>query len=191
MSNSPVTYIPNFVEAPSIWFDRLWFELDWEKRPDAPRKEYWTNLFGRSYTYGRGAGERTYHSKADHPLIKTCRADLAERFGFVLEGCFLNGYGTARDWLGWHADDDPAIDHTKPIAVVTVGQGRVIKFREVIEPRTAESKAVYGEAESLMLEAGSLLLMHAGMQATHEHCIPKAGFEVKPRISMTFRGLVA
>jgi hypothetical protein len=39
------------------------------------------------------------------------------------------------------------------------------------------------------LAPGSLFLMHAGMQATHEHRIPKVGHEVKPRISMTYRGL--
>jgi hypothetical protein len=33
---------------------------------------------------------------------------------------FLNGYGTNRDWLGWHADDDSGIDHTYPIAGVTL-----------------------------------------------------------------------
>lgn len=191
MSTPPVTYIPNFVEFPAIWFDRLWSELAWEKRPDAPRKEYWTNLFGRSYTYGRGAGERTYDARPDHPLIVAARTELADRFGFMLEGCFLNGYGTSRDWLGWHADDDPGIDHTKPIAVITVGQGRPIEFREVLEPKTETSKAVYGPVERVMLESGSLLLMHAGMQATHEHRIPKLGHEVKPRISMTYRGLVA
>lgn len=189
MSGSPVTYVPGFVSLPDAWFRRLWDELDWERRPDAPRQEYWTNLLDRPYTYGRGAGERTYLPKPTHPLIDEARGMLSERHGALLEGCFLNGYGTKRDWLGWHEDDDPGIDHSKPIAVITVGQGRNIQFREVLEPARPGSKGSYGPVETLMLESGSLLLMHAGMQHTHQHRIPKADFEAKPRISMTYRGL--
>lgn len=191
MCTSPVTYIPGFIADHENWFSRLWEELAWEKRPDAPRKEYWTNPMNRPYTYGRGAGERTYEAQPDHDLISAGRLAIYARFGDTLEGCFLNGYGTSRDWLGWHADDDPGIDHSKPIAVITVGQGRPIEFREVLEPKTEAAKAVYGPVERVMLESGSLLLMHGGMQATHEHRIPKLGHEVKPRISLTYRGLVA
>lgn len=189
--SSPVTYVPNFILDPDMAFAMLWNDLAWEKRPDAPRKEYWTNTFNLPYTYGRGAGERTYLPNVTHPMIEAVRNKLVTDYGFFLEGCFLNGYEGKRDWLGWHADDDPAIDHTKPIAVVTVGQGRNIQFRELLEPRTETTKAVYGETQTQMLASGSLLLMHAGMQSTHEHRIPKADFEAKPRISLTFRGLVA
>jgi hypothetical protein len=53
---SPVTYVPKFIHDQDAWFARLWGELAWERRPDAPRREYWTNLFGRPYTYGSGRG---------------------------------------------------------------------------------------------------------------------------------------
>ena len=187
---APVTYIPGFIVGPDACFEALWTQLAWERRLDAPRREYWTNTFDRPYTYGRGLGTRTYEPSPTHPIVDGIRERLAEDFGCVLEGCFLNGYEGKRDWLGWHSDDDPRIDHAKPIAVVTVGQGRNIQFREVLAPRTETTKAVHGETVTVMLEAGSLLLMHAGMQSTHEHRIPKADFEAKPRISLTYRGLV-
>jgi alkylated DNA repair dioxygenase AlkB len=132
---------------------------------------------------------RNYEHRADHPLVIEGRSLLQATQGVLLEGCFLNGYEDKRDWLNWHEDDDAGIDHGKPIGVITVGQGRNIQFREVFEPRTETSKGVYGQAETLMLEPGSLLLMHAGMQQTHQHRIPKADAEVKPRISLTYRGL--
>lgn len=189
MAPSPVTYVPGFVDDPDAWFSRLWAELAWERRPDAPRREYWTNTLERPYTYGRGAGVRTYEPRPAHPLVDEARNRLSDAYGFRLEGCFLNGYEGKRDWLGWHEDDDPGIDHSKPIAVITVGQGRNIQFREVMEPALPGFKGVHGPVETLMLESGSLLLMHAGMQSTHQHRIPKADFEAKPRISLTFRGL--
>jgi alkylated DNA repair dioxygenase AlkB len=188
---SPVTYIPNFVPDHAEWFARLWGELEWEQRPDAPRREYWTNLLNRPYTYGAGRGIRTYEPKMDHTLIIAGREKIADHVGVMLEGCFLNGYENSRNWLGWHEDDDPGIDHSKPIAVITIGQGRPIEFREVLERPGKGNKGVFGETVSVMLESGSLLLMHAGMQSTHQHRIPKVGHEVKPRISLTYRGLVA
>ena len=189
MDTSPVTYIPGFVPEHAALFARLWEELDWERRPDAPRREYWTNPEGRSYTYGSGAGVRTYGARPPHILVDAARDRLALAHGHLLEGCFLNGYEGKRDWLGWHADDDPGIEHSKPIAVITVGQGRNIQFREILVARTPDAKAVHGPVRTVMLEPGSLLLMHPGMQSTHEHRIPKADFEAKPRISLTFRGL--
>lgn len=185
-----VTYMTGFIENPDEWFSRLWNELDWERRPDAPRREYWTNLFGHSYTYGRGAGERTYESRPDHLLVIEAREKLKADFGIWLEGCFLNGYETSRDWLGWHSDDDPNIDHTKPIAIITVGQPRMIEFREVIEKPVPGTKGVFGPIEQQMLENGSLCLMGAGMQHTHQHRIPKVDRPVDPRISLTLRGLM-
>lgn len=186
-----ITYIAEFIADPQDWFDRLWIELDWEKRPDAPRKEYWTNLYGRSYTYGRGAGQRTYESRADHMLVIEARNLLVQKHGVFLEGCFLNGYETARDWLGWHSDDDPGIDHDKPIAVITVGQGRNIQWRQILKPRGEDGKGEYGPIQEQMLESGSLFLMHPGMQFTHQHRIPKASFAANPRISLTYRGLIS
>ena len=185
-----VVYIASFVPDPDIWFSTLWSELDWERRPDAPRREYWTTLRGRPYTYGRGQGVRTYEPKPDHPLVQDGRRRIQDAHGIWLEGCFLNGYETSRDWLGWHADDDAGIDHTKPIAIITVGQARAIQFRQIVEPMSETSKGVYGEPETVMLESGSLCLMDAGMQFTHQHRIPKAGSITQPRISLTYRGLL-
>jgi alkylated DNA repair dioxygenase AlkB len=191
MSEAVYTYVKDFVADPGAVFTALWEQLDWERRPDAPRREYWTNLLGRPYTYGRGQGVRTYEHRPEHGIIGTLREALAAQHGVVLEGCFLNGYETSRDWLGWHADDDPGIDHTKPIAVITVGQGRPIEFREVKRAPSKGDKGEFGDVITVPLEPGSLLLMHAGCQQTHQHRIPKIGHEVKPRISLTYRGLVA
>jgi alkylated DNA repair dioxygenase AlkB len=184
-------YKDDFISNSADLFSRLSTELDWEKRVDAPRMEYWTNTYNRSYTYGRGKGIRTYLAKKDHELIIEAREKLKSFTGDILEGCFLNFYETKRDWLGWHSDNDIGINHDKPIAVITVGQGRNIQFRKVIEISSEENKnGVYSDVETIMLKPGSLLLMLPGMQFTHQHRIPKADFEVKPRISLTFRGLV-
>jgi alkylated DNA repair dioxygenase AlkB len=180
---APVTYIPEFLTPlTSMAFHRqLRDELDWERREGAPRYEYWTNTFGRPYTYGRDLGRRTYEARYPHWLVDDARQRIQTQCGDFLEGCFLNRYVDGRDALGWHSDDDPSIDHTKPIAVITVGAGRAIQFK---------SQESGSHPVEQFLEPGSLLLMHAGMQSTHFHRIPKVGAVVGERISLTFRGLL-
>jgi alkylated DNA repair dioxygenase AlkB len=163
----------------------LWNELNWEKRSDAPRREYWTNTLNKPYSYGSGAGRRTYLPGPTHPVIEDCTDALEKELGFRYEACFLNGYETARDALGWHSDDDDGIDHNFPIAVISLyGEGPANGLRSIMV------KAINtDDIETFVLNDGSLFLMPAGSQFTHMHKIPKAGHVVRPRISLTYRKL--
>lgn len=144
------------------------------------RLEYWTNTFTQPYTYGQGKGIRTYGAQPDHVIIKGIRDRLETATGVFYEGCFLNYYRDGSDGIGWHSDDDPAIDHSKPIAVVTLGCGRRIEYKA----REPGSHPV-----GQFLSPGSLFVMKPGMQQTHFHRIPKDDHAVGERISLTFRSL--
>lgn len=72
------------------------------------------------------------------------------------------------------------MDSTRPIAIVSFGAARWIHFRE----------NATRNVDRVLLEAGSVLLMAAGMQQTHQHKIPKHEWPCDPRVSLTFRGLV-
>jgi alkylated DNA repair dioxygenase AlkB len=183
-------YKETFID-PDNKFNILWNELDWERRDDAPRREYWYNTLNRPYSYGRGAGLRTYYPRPTHSVIEGITDILETELGFRYEGCFLNSYETSRDALGWHSDDDPGIDHNYPIAVVSLyGDGPSNGFR-VIQTKKIASDSERSDIESFILKDGSLFLMDAGSQSTHLHRIPKAGFVAKPRISLTYRKLTA
>jgi alkylated DNA repair dioxygenase AlkB len=171
-------------------FNDLRTQLNWERRVDAPRSEYWTNTFNRPYTYGSEKHSRTYEAQPTHSHIEEIR-DLIMGYTKRLwdidagyEGCFLNMYTGGRDWLGWHADDDLGIDHSKPIAIVTLGDSRKLHWKEI------GSKGVESINEQLLTK-GSLFLMNPGMQQSHLHRIPKM-VEVDEnhcRISLTYRCL--
>lgn len=163
-------------------------ELDWLAVTEA-REEYWTNTRGADYTYGSGIGVRTYASQPNHPLIGMVRKliqnywrapnkDIAR-----WEGCFLNYYANAKNALGWHADDAEMIDHSQPIAVLSLGAERPIMIRPVNDPDPKQIKTI-------TLTHGSLFLMKPGMQQTHLHKIPRAPSECGGRISLTFRSLL-
>jgi len=179
----PIIYIPHFVENPNEKLAILQTTLEWERRGDAPRSEYYCNDFIEPYVYGRGIGRRTYLPRPYVPTILDIRAKLEEYAKCKFEVCFLNRYLNQSDQLGWHADASPEMDDARPIVTISLGAEREIWFR----PNGPENTQ---NITKLKLENGSCCLMLPGMQDTHQHRIPKASFQCGERISLTFRGYV-
>lgn len=200
MSTAPVTYWPDLAAAvgdPDEMFERL-MALDWTRRGNVPRDEIYFNDTDVPYTYGSGEHARTYHPDTKLPWpITAIRNELEGRLGCVLDVCFLNRYMTARDQLGWHADDSPEMDPRRPIVTVSFGGERDIMFRRkvaVIVPtaRSLGQAAALAPVERLILAHGSAAVMQPGMQQGWLHRIPKSSrSDIGPRISLTFRGYLS
>ena len=177
------TYIPDFIENPDDVLARLVSDLDWKRHGNVPRMEYYTSKLGLPYSYGVAAYAREYPSQPSHPIIEAVENKLNKATGASYEVCFLNRYEDQKDQLGWHADDSPEMDDSRPICIVSLGVEREIWFK----PQGGSADDVF----KLKLGHGSLCVMPAGMQDTHYHRIPKAGFTCGRRISLTYRGYVA
>lgn len=162
-------------------FATLRAELNWVRVDSTPRSEYYCNEINVPYTYGRGAGIRTYAPQPWHPTLLRIKQEVERILLLRFEVCFLNMYDDSRDHLGWHADDSPEMDDARPIVIVTLGAARPIQFRSNADPSAIDQ---------VVLESGSMCVMPAGMQDTHQHRIPKVGHDVGGRISLTFRGYV-
>jgi len=178
----PVTYNPSFMskdEADKAFNDLL-TGCAWVHRDTAPRQEYYVNAFNVSYTYGAVA--RTYEAQPEIEAIRNIRLKLEESTGTKFEVCFLNYYKDQTQHLGWHSDNSPEMDDNRPIAIISLGVEREIWFRPM---EKSDRKEV------LLLNHGSLALMHAGMQDTWQHRIPKCSRVCGGRISLTFRGYVS
>jgi alkylated DNA repair dioxygenase AlkB len=181
---TPITYIPDFLPNHEELFNSLWNGLAWVNVA-GPRIEYYVNDFGVPYTYGTPPYARTYDAQPDHPAIAEIREKLSKHTWTKYEVCFLNGYRDGKDQLGWHSDDSPEMDDARPIGIVSLGAAREIWFREI------PKGDVKPEVHKITLASGSLCLMHAGMQDTHQHRIPKSPLnKCPPRVSLTFRGYV-
>jgi alkylated DNA repair dioxygenase AlkB len=181
-----VEYIPGYVpkEIADAEFERLWNTIDWERRDGAPRREYWQNDYDLPYTYGSGNGVRTYEAKPWDAFVDLCRQQQNSENGWKLDCCFINGYETEKDALGWHADDSPEMNPEQPVTVISLGEERNIMFRPVGSKDPTEIQTV-------RLGHGSLLIMPPGFQQTHQHKIPKGDRQgMRPRISLTYRGMI-
>lgn len=180
---APVVYDSEFMTSRGYDVEEefnYYMSLDWDEFTKA-RKEIFFGTVDAAYTYGSGDYARTYYPRAMDASVLALGNAIAVAFGFKpFELCFMNRYDDARNALGWHADDAESIDHTRPIAVVSLGAERELWTK----PIGGDNSTV----EKFLLHKGSLLLMNAGMQGTHYHRIPKADRIVGPRISLTYRG---
>ena len=173
--------------AGDVTLQRLLDEVPWLRVADT-RSEFFMADAEVSYTYGRGRGERTYTSQPYCAGVRELRDRLNEELArgcfYPLNVCFLNRYDHEREHLGWHADDHPGTDHTRPIAVVSFGQARKIQWRLTSQ---ANGLPFPGEVHEELLEDGSLFVMPPGFQQQYQHRIPKGGRKFGPRVSLTFR----
>lgn len=185
--NSPVIYEEKFMADKGYDIEKefnYYMDLEWDEFRKA-RKEIFFATVNASYTYGAGEFAMTYHPRRMDSSVSELGQLISEYLGLdeTFELCFMNRYDNEHNALGWHADDADTIDHTRPIAVVSLGSERELWTKPVGGDNTT--------VEKFSLASGSLLIMKAGMQQTHLHRIPKAGRIVGPRISLTYRGYKA
>jgi alkylated DNA repair dioxygenase AlkB len=177
-----VHYDQHYVQSSYSIYEQLRNEVNWENR-EAPRAECF--MADRpeplSYTYGVGAGQRTYTSIEMHPTVLGIMKMLNAEFYSKYNICFLNYYESEKQHLGWHADDSPSQDTNHPIAVVSFGADRFIYIKE------KSYKGEIPESDRYLLSDGSLFIMPAKMQENYFHKIPKGDKPCGGRISLTFR----
>lgn len=183
---SPISYDRHFLTNYGYDVDEVFdyfLNIEWDERTSA-RREAFFSILKEPYSYGSGEFARTYHPrKMDYMVWNigyTISADDSIPY-HRFELCFLNRYDNERQALGWHADDSDSIDHTRPIAVISLGVEREIWIKPIGGNNS--------DVEKVLLHNGSLLIMRPGMQQTHLHRIPKHPAKCGTRISLTYRGL--
>ncbi len=144
-------------------------------------------LFGRQVSVPRLIayyGARGYrYSGRDHParplppLLESLRQQVETLSGYPFNAVLANYYRNGRDSMGYHRDNEGAID-SRCIASVSFGATRLMRFRH------RPSRSVIDQP----LAHGALLLMH-NCQTYWEHSLPKALRIQEPRINLTFRWL--
>ena len=164
------------------WMDRCVQNISW----DQPQ----VRVYGRWHLVPRLTGFLADHqvsyrySGAVHrgagwpdwfiPLLKEVKQACSCNFN----GCLLNLYRHGDDRMGWHADDEPEIDQSSPIASLSFGASRDFQLRHRHES---------GNKTSLSLADGDLLIMQSGCQQSWQHCIPQRKKISTMRLNLTFR----
>jgi alkylated DNA repair dioxygenase AlkB len=137
-----------------------------------PREEVWIGPYAYKFS------GRTLEPGAWTPEIEAIKDKIRARYGGDYNSVLLNRYANAQDSVSWHSDDEPEMDSKHPIASLSLGASRAFLFRPVSGKKPVQT---------YVLTSGSLLVMPAGFQQRHQHCVPKSKTPCGPRVNLTFR----
>lgn len=160
---------------------------------DTPWQQPKLKVFGKWHPSPRlisfygDPGLHYQYSKALHgtlgwtPRLLTLKHTIAQYCQCTFNCVLLNHYRDGRDTMGWHADDEQELGDQPTIASLSLGAARDIHFK---------SRAAKDKRFSLLLTAGSLLIMSGNTQKHWLHHLPKRARCTQPRINLTFRAIV-
>ena len=164
-----ITYKENFINKPDEFFERLITTVLWDDRMTARK----TASFGKAYNYS----QMDYPFQAFLPELEEINNKINVVIGFKPNNCLINYYLDGRSKMGYHSDQTDILEADTGIAIVSLGETRSLKFRNIANP---EQFLTYE------LPSGSLIYMTQAVQANWQHAIPKSDTN-NGRISLTFR----
>ncbi len=144
------------------------------KQHRTPRLTCWVADPGCSYRYS-GLQQRIHPWTDELSLL---RERLQQQLGVRFNSLLLNRYRDGADRMGWHADDEPELDVQAPIASLSLGVARDLRFR----PRQGTDASF-----ALNLADGDLLVMDPPSQRHWQHALPPRARVMAERINLTFR----
>ncbi|MFQ6537136.1 MULTISPECIES: alpha-ketoglutarate-dependent dioxygenase AlkB family protein [Aphanothece] len=203
---------PAWLDDADLWLERLLIEVPWKqewivlhgRRHPLPRLTAAMGDPGCHYSYSGVANPLEPWSSAVEELRRRVEAllyprdptqpsDAAPGFTNVL----LNLYRDGHDHMGWHADAEPSLDPTAPIASLSLGASRCFRLRPRTRPAptptpapTPNSDAGPLGALSLELGRGDLLVMDPPSQRHWQHQLPPRRRIRDARINLTFRRVI-
>jgi alkylated DNA repair dioxygenase AlkB len=173
-------YQDKFVYNPDEAYQVLLNEVSWVAVQER-RKEAFMAHEPTEYRYIPRDDAPIYTSQSYHPLVEYFEKLINTTFQIRMNLCFLNYYADQHQALGWHSDDGEIIDQEQPIVVISLGEIRQLWIRPL------GYKGDIPKENRYTLGNGSILIMPAGFQHTHQHKIPKGDRNMGGRISLTYR----
>ena len=183
MNIPPITLIDHWLNPAGSehLFTELLTTINWQdetitmfgKSISVPRKIAWYGDDDATYRYSG----ITHQPLPWIPAIHKLQRKLNEEHNLTFNSVLCNLYNDGMDYMGWHRDNEPELGPDPIIASVSLGESRRFLFRHILS----------GEKHEIMLNPGSLLLMHKGCQLEWKHSLPKMARIKRPRINLTFR----
>ena len=167
-----ITYIENFIDNPTELFNILTTTVKWDERMTARK----TASFGKAYNYS----QIDYPYQDFLPELVVMIEKLKPIIGFEPNNCLINFYMDGKSKMGYHSDQTDILETDTGIAIVSIGEPRNLKFRNIENP---------DQFLNYELTAGSLVYMTQEIQTKWQHSIPKSNTE-NGRISLTFRKII-
>lgn len=175
MSSSEIagaSYSGSFVSEPHHLYAQLVQHTDWDERMTSRK----TASYGKAYNYSQIA----YPDRPFPSELEQIRLQLILVLHFEPNNCLINYYPDGGSKMGFHSDQTDILEPGTGVAIVSLGDERILRFRNIAEPE---------RLVDYHLEPGSLFYMDQHVQSEWLHAIPKSG-SPRGRISLTYRRLL-
>lgn len=151
-------------------------------------------IFGKKYKIPRlndwyGSVDMNYSNInfEAKPLTKTLeqiRKKIEKETSSNYNSVLMNLYRNGNDSMGWHSDDENIYNPIAPIASLSLGGSRWMKFKKKTK------KGLGKKTLKLRLDTGDLIIMKYPTQEMLKHSIPKSSMNIDERINLTFRSVI-
>ncbi len=118
-----ITYIENFIDNTTELFNILTKTVKWDERMTARK----TASFGKAYNYS----QIDYPYQKFLPELETIINQLKPIIGFEANNCLINFYMDGKSKMGYHSDQTDILETDTGIAIVSIGETRTLKFRNI------------------------------------------------------------
>lgn len=167
-----IIYLDKFIENSLELYHFLLKNVNWDESMTARK----TASYGKAYNYS----QIEYPNQEFIPELQNIITEINPIIGFKPNNCLINFYKDGSSKMGYHSDQIDILQKNTGVAIVSLGETRQLKFRNIINPE---------ETINYELATGSLFYMTQDIQKHWQHAIPKSTTE-NGRISLTFRNIV-
>ncbi|KAF2332395.1 alpha-ketoglutarate-dependent dioxygenase AlkB [Flavobacterium ginsenosidimutans] len=165
----------NLLSNHEILFQKIKNDSDWNTEIKARK----TVSYGVPYNY----------SNISYPFIEfpdyisETASLVEERLSFSINNCLINYYENGESKMGFHSDQVDILADNTGVAIVSLGNKRIIRFKSKLDPYSILDISLY---------PNSLFYMTQSVQEFWLHSIlPETGNNAAERISITFRKLIS
>ncbi|MAO46212.1 MAG: alpha-ketoglutarate-dependent dioxygenase AlkB [Crocinitomicaceae bacterium] len=173
-------------EYSDMLFNLLKSETEWAqneivifgKKYKIPRLNEWYGSVNMNYSNINFAAKPL--TKTLNQVRKNIEKETSSHYNSVLMNLYRNG----KDSMGWHSDDENIYNPKAPIASLSLGGSRLMKFKKKTK------KGLGKKTLELRLNSGDLIIMKHPTQEMLKHSIPKSSTDIEERINLTFRSVI-
>ncbi len=148
------------------------------KKYKIPRLNAWYGSVNMNYS------NINFESKPLTKTIDKIREKIEQETTSYYNSVLMNLYRNGNDSMGWHSDDENIYNPKAPIASLSLGGSRWMKFKKKTK------KGLGKKTLKLRLKTGDLILMKHPTQEMLKHSIPKSSTDSEERINLTFRSVI-
>ena len=186
--NDYVTYQDRFldnVDIQSLMAECMSLGFNRKAKNNSVQNRF-VSMFAAPYSWDSSGGPVVNNpvSMQEFPAIQRVMENINSAYGFKQNCSLVSFYKNGQVRARLHSDDEDELDHTQPIAVVSLGAVRAVEFVD-----NAQESFRYN-ALSLNPSEGSLYIMQPGCQQHFRHRVRMNKRVKNLRISLSFRAFV-